>query len=277
MKKIIYLFAILFISLILTGCKKTYRVMFDTDEGSYVETQEVKKGKNVVKPVDPTKEGYIFLYWELNGEKYNFKEEVTKNITLLAKWEKELPKYHIQYNLNGGNLPNNAIREFTDFSNVELPIPTKEGYEFLGWYESGTKKEQLTFNRDHILTAEWAVQRFTVLFKYDNGETIKKLTVEYGASLTIVEVNKPGYIITWNKTNDDLVNIKENIEVIATATECAKNCKYYIDGALVSEYNGMFTDEVEEPKYPDNTKNHVWNTTYEIINNVYSLRKIIQV
>ena len=39
---------------------KTFNVSFESDGGSFVPMQEVKKGERVTKPTDPTKNGYNY-------------------------------------------------------------------------------------------------------------------------------------------------------------------------------------------------------------------------
>ena len=65
-----------------------YDVVFDSDGGSKVEAKSVLENDVVVKPTNPTKEGYIFASWQLDGKDYDFSTKVTKNITLKAHWIK---------------------------------------------------------------------------------------------------------------------------------------------------------------------------------------------
>ncbi len=63
-------------------------VTFDTDGGSLIESISMGEGSILNQPLDPTKEGFKFLYWTLNGQKYEFGQPITENITLKANWEK---------------------------------------------------------------------------------------------------------------------------------------------------------------------------------------------
>ena len=72
----------------LTSCSKKFTVTFDTNGGSRIAPVEVKKGKTVSEPADPTKDGYVFAGWELDGEEYKFSAKVKGDITLKAVWEK---------------------------------------------------------------------------------------------------------------------------------------------------------------------------------------------
>ena len=75
---------------------KKYTVTFNTDGGNEISSKEVNEGEKVEKPENPTKEGYTFVKWQLNGEDYDFETVVTGNIELKAVWEKVVVKYTIK-------------------------------------------------------------------------------------------------------------------------------------------------------------------------------------
>lgn len=68
-----------------------YTVKFDSAGGSAVADQRVESGSKVTKPADPTREGYTFVGWQLDGKDYDFSKPVTKSITLTAVWSKNAP------------------------------------------------------------------------------------------------------------------------------------------------------------------------------------------
>ena len=70
--------------------KNTYTVTFDSNGGTAVESQTVEYGLTFAEPVAPTKDGYTFAGWTLDGDEYFFDTLVTENITLVAVWE-EIP------------------------------------------------------------------------------------------------------------------------------------------------------------------------------------------
>lgn len=65
-----------------------FEVSFDTDGGNDISSIEVEKDKTITKPADPTKSGYKFISWQLNGKDFDFTTKITKDIELTAKWEK---------------------------------------------------------------------------------------------------------------------------------------------------------------------------------------------
>lgn len=66
------------------------KVSFETGEGSKVDFQTTADGK-LVKPADPTRDGYAFGGWytdEACTQAYDFSTPVTADLTLYAKWTK---------------------------------------------------------------------------------------------------------------------------------------------------------------------------------------------
>lgn len=66
----------------------TYKVTFDTDGGTKIQSQTIKKGQKINKPANPTKKGYKFIEWQLNNKTFDFNTAANKDIVLKAKWEK---------------------------------------------------------------------------------------------------------------------------------------------------------------------------------------------
>ncbi|MBR5319324.1 MAG: InlB B-repeat-containing protein [Peptococcaceae bacterium] len=65
----------------------SYTVSFDSNGGSDVTVQTIEAGQKATKPANPTREGYDFKGWTLDGVDYDFGSAVTGNIELVAKWE----------------------------------------------------------------------------------------------------------------------------------------------------------------------------------------------
>lgn len=72
---------------------ESFTVTFDSQGGSNVASQTVKRGEKVEQPSDPTRSGYSFQGWYEEAEcknAWNFSTDtVTRNMTLYADWSKK--------------------------------------------------------------------------------------------------------------------------------------------------------------------------------------------
>lgn len=90
----------------------------------------------------PTKKWYNFTGWYLNNQLVEYLPENTLGeITLVATWE--LATYDLFYNLDGGILESENPTTYTMNDEFILNNPTKNGYNFLGWYVNDVKIEKI--------------------------------------------------------------------------------------------------------------------------------------
>ena len=118
---------------------KNHVITFNSNGGTFVNSQIVLTGSKVIQPTEPQKEGYAFISWELNNKTYDFSEKVKKDIVLDATWEeKNENQVVVKFNSSGGTtIPSQVVEKG---ENVEKPKPpTQEGYIFTGW-ESNNKE-----------------------------------------------------------------------------------------------------------------------------------------
>lgn len=81
------LFVVLVLIFSLVQCTQSYSVTFDTDGGNEIPAVSVNKDDTVSRPQNPTKNGFTFAYWELDGEEFDFSQPITADIKLKAIWE----------------------------------------------------------------------------------------------------------------------------------------------------------------------------------------------
>ena len=113
-------------------------VTFNTDGGSFVETQVVTKGQKVQKPADPVKTGYSFINWYADAAfttVYDFNAPVAGDITLFAKWKKNAGReYTITWkDWNGTVLATSKVVESGLPKYPGASKPSRSGYIFTGW------------------------------------------------------------------------------------------------------------------------------------------------
>ena len=104
--------------------EETVKVSFISD-GKIYTTSTIKKGSKVSKPNPPTKSGYTFKEWQLNGKKYDFNISVTSNISLTAFWEKN--KETVKPILNDGTINNDYWKIKKNHKNKEDAINNSNG------------------------------------------------------------------------------------------------------------------------------------------------------
>ena len=124
-------------------------------------TQSAKYNGFVTRPENPFLDGYIFdgwYWWSVNLSNGSFDFENTRvrgNVTLVAKWVKPEGK-RITFDSDGGSpVPSIILSEGTIPG--ELPISSRNGYSFTGWYtSSGALYDASAPLTENItLTAEW--------------------------------------------------------------------------------------------------------------------------
>ena len=176
MKKFISVFIICLLLLTVVACRKNFTVTFNTGGGSLISTQTVEKGKTATVPTNPTKDGFDFLGWYLGDDEYDFSTPVNNNITLTARWKEReiLQSFTVTFDTDGGS----GVESQTVTQNGKLTLPsepTKDGYEFIGWYLGETEFDfntEITANL--TLTAKWqeTIIYYKVFFDSQGGEDI---------------------------------------------------------------------------------------------------------
>ncbi|OHX63945.1 InlB B-repeat-containing protein [Flammeovirga pacifica] len=111
----------------------TYQVTYSFDNGKEDSVVTVLEDQKLEIPSTPVKEGYLFKNWSIDGAPYDFETPVTQDITLTAVYEEVIDQFVVSFDPdNGGQLQQVTVNE--DEMVQEPEAPTKEGYEFVGWY-----------------------------------------------------------------------------------------------------------------------------------------------
>lgn len=174
------------------------KVKFNPMKGSVSpKSIQVNKGNAIKTLPVPVRNGYEFVGWYSDKNYVNIvtsSKIMKKSCTLYAKWEKR--KNLINYYTNGGILPASAPLKFTKSKeDIILPIPSKKGYNFVGWYSDSQYASLITkikkgTNKDVNVYAKWKPIKYTVSF-HSNGGTGQMDNMEcvYGKTYTL-PINK---------------------------------------------------------------------------------------
>ena len=170
-----------------TPTVKIYKVTFDSKGGDVVASQTIEEGKKVIKPGNPTRSGYTFAGWTLNGEDYDFDSVVNSNITLAAKWtENPKVKYTVTFDSKGGSsVSSQTVEEGNKATNPKNP--TRNGYTFAGWTLNGSNYDFNSSVKGNItLVAKWNQKSYTIkISAVDDQSPARVLSVyEDGVEIT---------------------------------------------------------------------------------------------
>lgn len=171
--------------------ENTYTVKYDTNGGTptaITDKTNVKfKDTGLLPADDPTRSGYTFDGWEVDGNKVidttAYKElvadDTVKSVTLTAQWKTK--EYTVKYDSNGGTLADIAEKGHVKFWDADL-LPsdgmTKPGYTFGGWnyntkpVSDTTKYSDLVADdtvREITLVAQWTPKQYTVHYDVNGG------------------------------------------------------------------------------------------------------------
>ena len=182
-----------------------YTVTFDTQDGTSVPAQTVTENGTVTRPADPTRDGYTFKGWQLDGADYDFTTPVTADITLTAVWEENTPPAPVMHKVtvkpNNGSNP--TVYEVEDGQPFTQPAdPTRDGYTFNGWTLDGKPYDfSQPVTGDITLEAQWeenetpAPVTHTVRFRTNGGSAIPMQTVEDGRTVgRPTDPTRPGHV-----------------------------------------------------------------------------------
>lgn len=183
----------------------TYTVRFDTAGGSSVPEQAIDHGQKITEPAAPTREGYTFTGWLLDGRPFDFSTPITGDITLTAGWEESgepAPTIHtVTFDDGTGNTVTVNVQEGETVQ--EPSAPSRDGYEFTGWLLDGTPYDFTTpVTGDITLTAGWEkteepVTTFTVSFRTNGGTAVEQQTITEGGTVEKpMDPTRDGYTFT---------------------------------------------------------------------------------
>jgi len=198
-----------------------YRVLFDSQGGSDVESQYIDYGTEVLTatiPANPTKEGHTFSHWSLviNGtEPFNFNTEIEQNITLFAVWDANEYKVAFNPNIPEGVTSSLTTKEQTIIFGQPTTLPTNlftlEGFEFVGWSTTPTGPVLgTTYTLSSLPDGVEENQVAVTLYAIWNANIINvQFSLGIEGTSQILRLNIPLY--AGQSLND--INISEKIDV----------------------------------------------------------------
>ena len=149
----------------------------------------------------PTRTGYTFLGWTGEGittpqPNVTIPKGSTGDKTYIENWE--LTEYNITMDLSGGSGQEKVVYTMTD-EDFELPTPTRNGYEFVGWTGEGITMPQTSViipkgsTGNKAYTANWQVIEYTITLDTNGGPVVSPIKYTVEDLFTLPYILRPGY------------------------------------------------------------------------------------
>lgn len=244
---------------------ESHLVHFDANGGTVsIDEKEVLTGKPLGSLPSPFRSGYAFDGW------YSGDEEITSStimghsdIYVKAEW---IPKHILYLDPNGGKVDVTRIELKQGSMYGELPIPTRDGYCFKGWYTSAAGGSQVSSSTrmgssDVTIYAHWSVVK---------EEDVTERTYQEG-DLTVYErITHRTYVDGTEETEDHIEKTDDQDRIVevsdtmtvkdpygdVTVTKHTVDTSYGESGFIITD-----TDEQELPN--GNTAKRTRTTEYD--------------
>ena len=179
-----------------------YTITLDTNGGPAVSPIKYTVEDSFTLPY-PLRTGYEFAGWTLDGSgmipamPLIIYHGTTGDLRYKAEWR--LAEYTITMDLNGGSGQEKMVYTMTD-EEFELPTPTRNGYEFVGWTGERITTPQTSVKipkgstGNKAYTANWKVIRYTITMVTNGGAVIASIPYTVEDSVTLpIPPDRPGY------------------------------------------------------------------------------------
>lgn len=289
-----------------------YTINFYVDDDIF-STLQTSGNELITLPDAPKKESYEFVGWFFDKDTFNnqLKEDTYLNksldqdINVYANYlfkEEPVKEFTVTFDTCGGD----KMDSITTSIISSEPIPTRDGYTFLGWYLENTYIDKVTFpyevKQNITLYAKWGenlptsisfvvsaegvltevngiseTNNVVIIPNQVNNIEVKEIKKElflnniYIEKLVIPEtVTTLGYRMCYGCTNLKEVNLPDNISVIPDYAfeKCTLLEKINIPQSLVQIRNDAFAESgIKEFIAPDSFK-EIWGYAFKDCKNL---------
>ena len=298
------------------GSTKGYRVQYEggedttgaapSDDTNYAEGSYA----DVKLPGDLAKADKVFLGWATEatdptkiyqpGDKLPIQADMDVNgdgvITLYAVWGDKPVQTKLTYkaNFEGAEhaekvyeLENNATVTILDYGNAELGLPTRPGYEFLGWSEDpkATETDKLYKAGDQIIVDETDATAKNILYAIWKQSTVtltvtKTVTGNFGDkskafqfSMQVdggnsFELTANGTALAKGSQSDYTFSLKDGENIVIEGMPVGK--KIVLAETNAEQYTVSFNDTVETNRNYVNEKGLKADTEIAVVNYRYT-------
>ena len=289
-----------------------YTINFYVDDDIF-STLQTSGNELITLPDAPKKESYEFVGWFFDKDTFNnqlkegtyLNKSLDQDINVYANYlfkEEPVKEFTVTFDTCGGD----KMDSITTSIISSEPIPTRDGYTFLGWYLENTYIKKVTFpyevTQNITLYAKWGenlptsisfvvsaegvltevngiseTNNVVIIPNQVNNIEVKEIKKElflnniYIEKLVIPEtVTTLGYRMCYGCTNLKEVNLTDNISVIPDYAfeKCTLLEKINIPQSLVQIRNDAFAESgIKEFIAPDSFK-EIWGYAFKDCKNL---------
>ena len=248
------------------------KVTFDSAGGTSINSQNIKWGEKATEPNNPTLSGYKFLGWYLNGNLYNFNQNITSNITLKANWEAVVQELSFRSNskITSKLLFNKKVTSFLSNAKNVQGFCTDGTYFYIAFLTPRNKSEEGNI--------PYTLQKTTLIKLNSNGKVLAKVSlgkIGHSNGLAYNPNTKKIVIAPYNKAKEYLYQISANFN---------KNTK--AEKVILKDGNKNFLTNggnkvirtAASISYNEKTKEYIvkcTNKTIAVFDNDFKLRRMI--
>ena len=218
-----------------------YTITLDTNGGPNVSPIKYTVEDSFTLPY-PLRPGYEFAGWTLDGSgmlpatTLIIYYGTTGDLHYKAEWR--LAEYTITLDLNGGSGQEKVIYTITD-EDFELPTPTRNGYEFVGWTGERITTPQTSVKipkgstGNKAYTANWKVIQYTIITLLEGGNAGSSGAYVYTVeeTFTLPTPTRTGYTF-WGWTGEGITTPQPNVTIPKGST----GDKTYIENWVETGY-----------------------------------------
>ncbi len=241
-----------------------YTLTFNSASGSAVSPITQDYATAITPPAHPTKTGYAFTAWDPVIPD----TMPASNQAHTAQWTAN--QYILTFNAQEGTVSPATTTVTFDSAVGALPIPTRTGYTFTGWYTESSGGTQYTstttyqIDSDLTLHAQWTASNYIIAFNSQGGSSSSSQSVTYNLTVgSLPSPTKTGYTFAgWyteanglgvNYTSPTVYLLTENVVLIANWTPNVYTLTFDSDGgstvdSIIQDYNTDITPPIDPSK-----------------------------
>ncbi len=184
----------------------TYTVQFNTGSGSAVNAITATYDQPLDLTAASTLHGYTFVGWNCGNSvewgtvSLNLTAENGATVTVSAVFTPTV--YTITYHKDGGSVPSDARTTYTiESSSYDLPTPSRDGYEFLGWYSNSEKTNSVS----KIEKGTTGNLNFYAKWEKECIATGTEITLADGSTKRVEELTGEELLLVWDFATGEYV------------------------------------------------------------------------